>query len=250
MQRILFCALLMIGACVCNTSANADTIFFQPGFTDEVWRFDTDSGTETFVGNMGISAGSMGFSFLGDTLYAFNRDDGGLYTVDTSSGAASLVGFSGLNSAESLTFDGAGNLYTMEGFALIQLSILDGSATSLGSLSTNIDGLSYDPISDRIIGVDSGTLYEIDPGTLMSTSIGSTSGADETLAFGPDGTLYGHGDDFMFYEIDLTTGGATFIGNTSSRFVFASAVSQVIPEPGSFLICAGSIGMLVLRRRR
>ena len=251
LRRNLICA-LAIGAVLSCGLAKADTIYYQPGFEDQLWSFDTDTGTDTFIGNLGIGATSMGMSFIGNTLYGYNRGDGGLYTIDTMTGNASLVGLSGLGGPESLTSDGSGNLYTVDGFDFYQLSTVDGSATFLGSLSTTIDGLSYDSVNDRVIGVDSGTLYEIDINNVTSTNIGSTVGADETLAFGPDGTLYGHGDDATFYEIDLNSGNATAIGNTSSTLVFASAVAQgeIIPEPSACLVSVAFLGMFAGRRRR
>jgi hypothetical protein len=235
--------------------AQGASIYFQAGFTDDLYSFDTVTLTQTFIGDMGF-ADSWGFAFSPTgILYGHNRATASLYTIDTTTGAATLVGATGI-AAEDLTFDAAGtSLYATAGGSLYSLNPLTGAAALVGSLGFSLDGLTLSP-SGTIYGVDGGSIYSVNVGVPSVTLVGSTSGADETFDFGPGGILYGHGDDGFFYTIDTTTFLATVLGPTPGiALVFGSAVRPdvaAVPEPGTVgLIGAGLIALAMrLRRRR
>ena len=137
-----------------------------------------------------------------------------LYTVNTSTGAETLVGAIGSGSAGDLAFNG-GNLYlSSTSNELIRVNVSTGAGTDVGPLGVaNIFG----------------------------------------LATGSDGVLYGISGKRM-YSIDTTSGAATLLrsyGTGLSDDNGATAFTAV-PEPSSMALCgiAGLLGSGYAWRRR
>jgi hypothetical protein len=264
MRHIRFAGLFSILLVLTPAAAHSATIFYQAGFTDDLFRIDTVSGVETKVGDMGV-ADSWGFSFSPTgTLYGFNRSTASLYTINTSTAALTLVGATTLSSVEAMTFDATGStLFVTSNSTLYSLNPLNAAATAIGSIGTSLDGLTVSPTAltvsglgavaaGTVFGVDSGNLYTINTTTPSSTFVGGVGAADETLAFGSDGTLYGHNDAGTFSTINLATLTSTSVATTSNNFVFASAVQPAaVPEPSSLaLLGIGVLGLAACCWRR
>ena len=92
-----------------------------------------------------------------------------------------------------MSFDLNGDLFASLGGQWYSISTVDGSATFLGNLKGvgDIDGLTVTPVAQNVAGlgmvpagtffaVDTGSLYTIDPNTLVATFIGSGE-ASETV---------------------------------------------------------------------
>ena len=206
-------------------------IYYQEGFTDNLWTFDVTTGTSTFVGDMGISQDSMGLTFdaMGD-LYGFDRSSQSLYSIDQTTALATLIGASSIG-AEDLTSDLNGGFYATFGGLLYSINGSTGAASAIGNLGAGtMDGLSVNPLTGELWGVDSGSMYTIDTTTGLATFIGS-SVASETIAFASDGTLYTHDSNGTFYSLDTTTFSETVLGTTSFDLVFASAVAPSVTPP-------------------
>ncbi|MDP6467641.1 MAG: Calx-beta domain-containing protein, partial [Pirellulaceae bacterium] len=161
----------------------------------------------------------------GDVLYGSDVDSDSLFTIDTTSGNATLVGSSGLpgnDSISGLTFDNTGTLYGVDGVAdkLVTFNTSTGAATVVGSIGFDLHdgGLAFDPISTTFYLSDSNTelLYTVNPTTGAATSVGSL-GFDEVggLEFETTtGTLYGTDDiTNQFLTINTATGAATAVGS-------------------------------------
>jgi hypothetical protein len=257
--------LLAFGALVGSVSAaSAVDIYHQRGFTDEIYRFDTNTATNVFVGNTLGPGESFGMSFApSGTLYAHDRDSQSLFTINTGSGYATLVGVTGL-SAEDFTVNLAGTAgYSTRSGTLYQIDLDTGAASALGVIGVTMDGLTIAPSATvingtainagDIVGVDSQNLYRIDPDTLAVTALGATIGADETIEFAPDATLYGIAGSNI-YVIDKATLVATDIGDIVPNYSLGMAIPRTTvdaPEPATLaLLGVGLVGLAAARRRR
>ncbi len=106
MFRTVLAALLAI--VFCGGSASGEIIYYEEGLSSNLYRFDTSTATNSFIGNMGVGI-SWGFAFSPTgTLYGINVDNGNLYTINTSTAALTLFPSS---SAAKLAID-SGRVHT------------------------------------------------------------------------------------------------------------------------------------------
>jgi len=155
-----------------------------------------------------------------------------LITIDTRTGAGSLVGPFGLNtSVWGLEYDPMSDtLYGVTNDVvdvwyngqLLRIDRTTGAATPIGGLvGQRIEGLAYDSMNDKLYGVDTRNNFVlIDTSTGAGTVIGSTGFPNlEGLAFNPiDGRLYsvdvGSGE---LVRIDPSTGIATAVAPSRAQ---------------------------------
>ena len=152
------------------------------------------------------------------TAYNGNTGLASLYTIDSTSGAATLVGATGFEAVGAIDFDplngvlyGAGKDPNSGSLGLITINPTTGLATEVGA-----NGLTFQDISFRkdgtLFGYSSGNIYKLNLTTGAGILLGSvgdrflTSG--NALAFSPDGTLY-KADESDLRTIDQTNGGGT-----------------------------------------
>ena len=162
-----------------------------------------------------------------DFLYALSSDTpGSLYTIDTATGAATLVtDLSGdINTSLVDIASLNGVLYADDVFAGSHLTFgtidpATGAYTAINNQngSSNWWSLAADPLADLLYAVDinhSDNLVSITPsGTI--TTIGSVGTAIADLAYdAADDILYGIGSSGILYTINRSTGAATSIGST------------------------------------
>ena len=190
----------------------------------------TTPGTWTVVG------GTMSSLYSGDfisgdfsTLYAISGDTDSFYTVDTATGAYTLIGPSAAPAGQSwtgLTGTPDGTLYGLStDISTTNLTLVDpstGAVTDLGALSGIAAGidLAYNTNEDMIYIVDivSNELYRVDPATLAVTAVGAL-GVDANYAQGLDyeeetGILYWAAYTTVgeLRVIDMTTGASALVG--------------------------------------
>jgi len=135
-----------------NTGVLLNDIAFSPDgrlfAVDEssnLYQLNPQTAAATEIGPLGITTPSLVFSPSG-TLFTANSS---LYTVDTSTGAAHLVGNlgGGFAAAGDLAFDNIGNLFvTTQSSRLVKVNPSSGQATAIGLLGfSEVFGLAFGP---------------------------------------------------------------------------------------------------------
>lgn len=262
-KTILKSGMAAAAALLASTSANAVVIFYQQGFSNNLWKYDTVANVETLVGAMGLNADSTGMAFAPNgTLYVFERQSQSLYRVNTTTAATTLVGNAGISAEDfTVSLDGSTGYATADG-VLYAVNLSNGAATRIGPTHT-MDGLTTSSqaltiagtnyAAGSVFGVDSHSIFAVDVATGAATGIGSSNGADETFDFGGN-VLYGHGDDGFLYTINLTTLVGTPLFKTTPNLVFGMAVSPgaAVPEPAAWALMIAGFGLAgaALRARK
>lgn len=165
------------------------------------------------------------------TLYGVTGAGGGpssLYTIDTTTGTATLVGAIGFSHITGLSFDPTtgilyghqSDLFGSNGTNLITINPVTGAGTLVGSTGIQVPDMSFRndgtlfawSESDNDSQVDD--LFSINKVTATATFVGeSNTGTSNTgLAFRPDGTLFLKPSNQLF-TLDPITGAATNVGS-------------------------------------
>jgi len=213
--------------------------------TDELVSINKATGALTIVGsNIGSEGDGMDFD-SGGTLYGmFNGASGDLFTVDTTTGDATVVTSlsgaplpSGNMPAASFGCDGS-TLFALDGLngnpqvSLVTVNTTTGAMTTIGDVTNNTDGLAWDctPFGtlygatggngdDSI--TNSGVLYTLNPATGAANAIGSIGFGVTGLAIQPStGVLYAStttnslNSPNSIITINKSTGAGTLVGPT------------------------------------
>ena len=182
-----------------------------------LYSIDLESETTTNIGSLGASLNGLGFSDDG-TLYGTGGS--GFYSINTGTGAASLISsISGFSSSGDIVYDADLDLFW---------------ATSGGD---SLWSITKEGIANKIGNIGFRNVYG--------------------LAFGDGNTLYGYTANRQQIALDLETGAGTFVQSISNlnRSIWGSASdpsdgsSAKTPEP-SALIGLGALGLLAFRKRR
>jgi hypothetical protein len=217
---------------------------------DHLIAIDTETLAQTDIGPLGVTFqfGGLGYDPVSDKLYMIGGDvNPALYTVNRLTGAATLIGNTGLTRLFGLDYDTANGVlyasqYAPSSPALYSLNKTTGAATLIGQLSgTGFGALAYDPSNDRLLGLtaDLGDLYEINPNTAATNLLSDGPHLDDGgLAFDLQ-----HG---LIWAIDNSGGlfsydpAANYARSTRLSGIGAhDGLAFVIPEPGS-------VGLVVL----
>lgn len=137
-----------------------------------------------------------------------------LATMDTSTGATSVIGNFGFSSTFGNAFDLDGTLFaTTSSNSLSSVDMTTGVATVIGGLSENMYSIEIDSLGNLFGLAWSGNLYNINKNTGEDTLIGNTGISNSMdLAFDSNDNLYATVGGTLF-EIDELT--ASVLGTTS-----------------------------------
>jgi hypothetical protein len=194
----------------------------------------TGAGTlgPAITGTIGAAGGpafpivSLAYDPLNSTLYGNTSVPYGgetadeLYSINTTTGAATAVGLIGENSVYALGFSQAGGLYGVDG-------------------------------NCNLVGINTGT----GAGTIVgSTGLAPNGGCGVyDMASGLDGTMYlADALSSSLYDVNLGTGGTTLIGpyGSSTNVVGLAVLGTATPEPGTVVLFATGMVMTWLGTRR
>jgi hypothetical protein len=193
----------------------------------------TGAGTlgPAITGTAGSPAGGPGFPIvslaydpLNATLYGNTSVSFGgatadeLYSINTTTGAATTIGFIGENEVYALGFSQAGSLYGVDGNCnLLNINTATGAGAVVGSTGLAVNGG---------CGV-----FDI--------------------ASGLNGTMYLADDDSeSLYNVNLGTGGTTLIGPFGSLTNVVGLAVLATPEPGTVMLFATGVVVAWLGTRR
>jgi len=247
------------------------------GTISDLVTIDLATGTTTFIGPTGIAINGLTYDSATGTLFASERGDGGLYTLNTSSGAASLVGAfnSGAGGCFSrnvlLTSNSSGDLFGWCDPSSDDLMSIDkntGAATIVGDsgIGTGQHGLAFDVNDDLYLYQNS--YYSLDTTTGAATLLGTFSGLAHHGDFNDANNLYygigASGPSGVLNVLDIVGGGGlvdTIQLDRSDLFTIAFSADgdpdpdpdpdpKPVPEPASLLMAGlGLIGLAYRRRR-
>jgi hypothetical protein len=262
LSQHLRCSLAIIFGAVCyfggitnpSTCIAAGPILWIDDSQGEIGTVDVHTGAVTLVGNSGIVLTDIAFDPSGN-LWGISFTD--LYKLNKATGAATLVGSTGISHGNSLVFGTDGTLYAASNSTdlLYTINKTTGAGSSIGNIGF---------ISDGDLAFDQGNLYESDGnGALLKITLSPSVSGTEVgplgfssvfgLATGDDNILYGVAGTQIF-SVNTSTGQGTLTTDYSGHGLLAangtSFVTEAVPEPSSVLFLGMmSVGGLIRRRR-
>ncbi len=174
---------------------------------------------------------------------------GGIYDVDTSTGAATLIA-NGTTMTD-IARDASGALWGVTFGNLYSIDTSTNTFTNVGSLGiNNMNALTFNGSTLYGAGYGSGNLYTINTSSGSATSLGTGSYASAgDLAFDAGGSLYlaaNTSPNDTLVELDPTNGSSTLIGgmgiDNSYGLAFVDSVMYGVSSAGGLYIVNTNTG--------
>jgi len=192
-----------------------DALIWATSDTGDIISVNTVTGTTVTIGNAGITLSDIALDSNGD-LWGVTRF-GGLYSINTTTGLASLTSAINVFELNALVSDGAGGLFAADQFGdFFTINTTTGVATLIGNMGVGSAGdlefanstLYLSAVSDISNPTVPNQLWTVDPATGAANLVGSFGVPDMFgLAF-ERGVMWGL-EGTNVYSIDLATGAAT-----------------------------------------
>lgn len=160
--------------------AQADVLYTVRTGDDMLRAFDTQTRAFTDIGRLGVpyDFGDLGWDPGSQQMYLVQGFAGtGLYRVDLTTGAATLVGSHGSPDMFSLVYDpNTSTMYCGESTRNTRFFSIDlnsAALTPIGNPGISMDAMTYDPVRDQVVAAYAGPgdLYSIDVSTGAATLI-------------------------------------------------------------------------------
>ena len=136
----------VIGVGSGDLTFRSDGIGFLANPNSSLWSFDITVPSSTLITNT-LAPGMPGLAFSpAGVLFGVIAGGTALYTIDSVTGAATLVGNTGIpfGSPTGLAFDASGKLYTSAGGNLHQIDPATGTATLIGAIGfANVSDITF-----------------------------------------------------------------------------------------------------------
>lgn len=186
--------------------ARAEVFYSVEQSANVLSTIDTATGVITPIGALGagFAYGDLAYDSSAGVMYMIDGWGAGastpssLYRVSLTTGAATLVGSTGVTSLFSLVYDPLANkLYAGVSTALptgfYELNRTTGAATFVGDPGVNLDGLTYMGGANQIVGMYAGpgSLHAINPANGSSSVLNASGGFINNggIAWGPTSGL-------------------------------------------------------------
>jgi hypothetical protein len=235
---------------IVDNNARFDTITTGGVLTNIGSTLDA-SGAPIVLGDIGVNSSGEVYGF-GWTKGS--SADTNLYKVSTFDGSLTTIGDTGLTFAggtfrsDGTLFGGAtnGNFYS--------INTTTGAASLIGALGTFTDGdFTFDDTGTLYMTGGGGSLYTVDTSTGAASLVGPAAGGLFGLTF-YRGTLYGWGFDSKVYSIDRSTGATTYLADYSNdgRFLgtYGADTAPGVPGPAAVIPMAFGLAATALKRRK
>jgi DNA-binding beta-propeller fold protein YncE len=195
-----------------------------------LYEINMINGVKTQIGTVSSNAGTtagLARNATNGTIYLTSTGTDELFTVDLSTGTATLVGSYGTTTVvmHGLEWDGStGTLYGGSNGNLFTIDTTTGFATQVGASGlTSFTNLVHVPTTNTLYATNSGTdsFYLVDRTTGAMTLIGALGSGSTN----PNGLAYNSENGLVYmvdnsadnlYTIDVATGAATLIGSTGA----------------------------------
>ena len=209
----------------------------------------------------GIALSSTG------SLFGTNSS-GQLYSINTATGASTLIGGTGRGNIEGVVFNGStllGITFTGGTPTIFSINTTNATTTNLVTLSSAIGAVRAMTLldsNDVLVRSDSPQNNDLDRVNLTTgqvTVLGQMPGdIDAALGFGSDGSLYTLDDNGNEYRINPANGSGALVGNAGGLFYLdlatITSAPMSTPEPGSVALLVGmslsGAGFLARRRKQ
>ncbi len=177
---------------------------------------------------------------------------GNLFSINTGSGASTLIGASGVAGTLSLGSAASGSLYTIDNLLRLDtLDLMTGVATTGPTLTglgpfTTLTGVSFSPGGVLFASALGSELLSIDTTTGAATQIGSITSVNVSdLAFTAGGILYAweQASNKGLATVNTTTGLGTLVNSNASGLPTITGLSF---SPGGILFASSATSLYTI----
>jgi DNA-binding beta-propeller fold protein YncE len=260
-------SLLVLLTPVGGARADVITYFQETGrFRHSLVNFDTATGESTLRAVIPGSERFFGLDVRPSDHQLFGIAlAGGLWTINADTGAASLVGNTGLREPVGLTFQpGTGNLFVLSyqagGSQLYRVDPSTADATLVGATGDVSWGVKFSP-TGQLVGFDQfSTLFQLDPSSGRPTRIGGSGfrlTQPEDSAFTSGGNFFLNDFFGSIVQVDPASGDRRLVGSAVGPgpsilgLTFLPAQAEAVPAPPTLaLLGLGAVALAGWRCRR